>query len=343
MTQSGQANYINHITVVGDESSSMTRHTDAFNQVYDNLIEHLVERSRHHAQETRVTTYLFNSTSGIRCVTYDKDVLREVTMKGRYRPAGMTPLVKATLLSIDDQRLIPQKYGSHAFLTFVITDGQENQGGNGRTLHDRIVTAPANETYAVFVPDQHGVFEAKQYGFPGDNISVWDTTRTAGVENVGATMRAAAETFMEGRTYGIHGYGGVASASAAGLFKVRDFSASEIQAAAVPLTRGSYFFLDVSAKERIDEFVSRETKKPYEPGRSFYQFMKTETIQPSKRIAVELNGDVYTGPGARKVLGLPDGTSVRAKDVRKDGMTVFVESKSYNRNLIPGTRLLQLR
>lgn len=342
MTQSDQANYINHITVVGDESSSMTRHTAAFTQVYDNLIEHLVERSRHHEQETRVTTYLFNSTSGIRCVTYDKDVLREVTMKGRYRPAGMTPLVKATLLSIDDQRLIPQKYGSHAFLTFVLTDGQENQGGNGPLLSQTIRTAPGNETYAVFVPDQHGVFEAKQYGFPADNISVWDTTRTAGIEDVGSVMRAAAETFMEGRTQGIHGYGGVATASAAGLFKVRDFSASEVKAAAVPLTKGSYFFLDVTAKEEIASFVSRETKKPYHVGKCYYEFMKTETIQPTKAIAVELNGEVYTGPGARAVLQLPD-HSVRVRDVRKDGCTIFVESRSYNRHLIPGTRLLVLR
>lgn len=343
MKQFEQANYINHITIVGDESASMTRNAGAFIQVYDNLVEHLVERSRHHDQETRITTYLFNSAQGTRCVTYDKDVLRVPSIKGSYHPSGMTPLVDATMLALRDLRLIPQKYGSHAFLTFVLTDGQENASReSGAVLSGAINSAPDNETYAVFVPDQQSVFEAKRYGFPPGNISVWDTTRTAGIETVGATMRAAAETFMEGRAKGVHGY-----RTGSGLFTLKEFKAADVKGAAVPLTTGSYFFLDVPGKEtdkyRIDEFVGQATGKPYVLGRGYYQFMKPETIQPGKNIAVEVDGQVYQGPGARAVLGLPDDHSVRVRPNQKAGCTIFVQSTSYNRNLVGSTRLLVMR
>ncbi len=347
-----EANYINHITIVGDESASMRGNATAFTKVYDNLVAHLVERSRHHDQETRITTYLFNSSTGTRCVTYDKDVLRVPSIAASYHPAGRTPLVDATMLALSDLRMIPQKYGSHAFLTFVLTDGQENASRvRGDVLSAVINSAPDNETYAVFVPDQHAVFEAKKFGFPAGNISVWDTTRTAGVEDAGATMRAAAETFMTGRARGVHGYRG-----GAGLFTMQDFSVKDVKGAAVPLTAGSYFFLDVpgkaSDKYRIDEFVGKATGKPYVLGRGYYQFMKPETIQPGKGIAVEVvtevpgcppDVQVYTGPQARTVLGLPDGHSVRVRPNQKAGCTIFVQSTSYNRNLVGDTRLLVLR
>lgn len=55
-----------------------------------------------------------------------------------------------------------------------------------------------------------------------------------------------------------------------------------------------------------------------------------------------MNGQVYTGRAARDILGLPD-THVRVKPDHKPGVTIFVQSTSYNRKLIGGTRLLILR
>lgn len=338
------ANFINHITIAGDESWSMTDNAQAFIQVYDNLVAHLGTRSKVHGQETRISTFLFNASLGVRCINYDMDVLRVPSIRGLYHPRGGTPLVDAALQAIEDLRLIPQKYGSHAFLTLVLTDGEENSSRNrGSKLAQAITSAPDNETYAVFVPDQMGVSEAKRFGFPAGNISVWDTTRTTGVEEAGATMRAAADTLMEGRSRGIHGYN--TRSGGASLFKLRDFSATDVTSSVTPLTEGSYFFLDVSTfdKVRIDEFVTRETRKPYILGRSYYQFMKTETIQPQKNIAVLVGGRVYEGPQARAVLGLPTDHSVRVRPDEKPGCTIFVQSTSYNRNLVPGTRLLVLR
>jgi hypothetical protein len=352
------ANYINHIAFAVDSSSSMSKLAASVVKVTDNTTAFLADRSTKHDQETRASLYTFASRGMEKCLFYDKDVLRMPSISGLYRPSGMTALMDATLLAISDLKQTAQLYGEHAFLIYVISDGYENDSrqNDPRHLAGVIDGLPDNWTLAAFAPNAQAAFALKQCGFPKDNVSVWDTTSVAGVEDVGAVMRAATENFMEGRKYGIHGYNVKTAADQAmraaregrpaprgGLFQMRDFSASDVQGAATPLTRGSYFFLPVLFTERIDGFVSRETGKPYQVGRSYYQFMKTETIQPQKAIAVEMGDDVYTGPAARTVLGLPADYSVRVKPDQKPGCTIFVQSTSYNRNLIGGTRVLVLR
>jgi hypothetical protein len=342
------ANYINHIAIVADASSSMGHLKDSVVKVTDNTVAHLADRSKVHDQETRVTFYTFSSQGREDCVYYDKDVLRMPSVEGKYRPSGMTALVDATLLAIEDLKLTAQKYGEHAFLIYVISDGYENHSRKSpRHLAEAIDALPDNWTLAAFAPDQQAVFALKQSGFPKDNVSVWDIHSVAGIEDVGSVMRTATETFMEGRKLGIRGYNSKTEQTAVrgnrGLFQMRDFKPADVAGAAVPMTKGSYFTLDVPQDERIDEFVARNTGKPYILGRSYYQFMKTETIQPQKTIAVELNGQVYSGPAARAVLGLPTDHSVRVRPDQKPGCTIFVQSTSYNRKLIGGTRVLVLR
>jgi hypothetical protein len=349
MTPPAPANYINHIAIVADQSSSMTRHAAALVKVADNATAHLAERSRAHDQETRVTFYTFSSRGRERCLFYDKDVLRMPSVAGLYRPDGMTALIDATLLAISDLRQTAQLYGEHAFLIYVLSDGIENNSSHGpRELSGAIAALPGNWTLAAFAPDQQAVFGLKGCGFPAGNVTVWDTTSTVGVEAVGDVIRASTETFMEGRKHGVHGYN---RGTAGSLFQLRDFSASDVKAAAVALTDGSYFFLDVSNRERIDEFVIRETKKPYSLGGAYYQFTKTVAVQPHKQIAVEVTEaiggrevrSVYSGPGARAILGLPGDSTVRVRPDQKPGCTIFIQSKSYNRVVLPGTRVLIMR
>ena len=339
------ANYINHVAIVADASSSMGSLRDSVVKVTDNTVAFLADRSKHYDQETRATFYTFSDRGCEKCVYYDKDVLRMPSIQGEYRPNGMTALIDATLLAIDDLKLTAQKYGDHSFLIYVISDGYENASrSNPSDLAQVIGALPENWTLAAFAPDQQAVFSLKQCGFPAENVSVWDTSSTVGVEKMGAVINQVTENYMEGRKSGIRGYSSATiSRGGSGLFKMRDFRAADVQGAAVPMTSGSYFTLDVKADERIDEFVARETGKAYVLGRAYYQFMKTETIQPQKAIAVELNGEVYSGPQARAVLGLPADHSVRVRPDQKAGCTIFVQSTSHNRKLIAGTRLLVMR
>lgn len=342
-------NYINHIALVMDASSSMTVHSAAVVKVADNLVAHLAERSRHWDQETRITTYAFSSEhyldgDWVKCLIYDKDVLRVPSIAGQYRAHGNTALMDATALAIDDLALTPEKYGEHAFLIYVLTDGQENKSHliTGGGLKAKIAGLPAHWTLAAFVPDQYGIFEARKYGFPEDNIAVWNTASVTGVEEVGETIRQVSEAFMEGRTRGVRGY----SAPGRGLFRMNAVSAADVKGSLIPLTKGSYEIFESPCDHRIDDFVQAVTRRPYSAGMAYYEFdgklKPSEIIQATKQLAVETGGQLYSGRAARQMLGLPD-YQVRVKPADHPGCTIFVQSTSFNRKILAGQRVLVMR
>lgn len=329
-------NYINHICLVLDESASMTPHGPELVKVVDGQITHLAERTRVNDQETRVTVYTFNSAGTARCLIYDKDVLRVPSIAGLYHPHGLTALIDTTLLAIGDLQLTPEKYGEHSFLIYVLTDGEENQGGVPGALRRKIDDLPGHWTLATFVPNQLGVHYAKQYGFPAANISVWNADSAQGIAEVGEIIRRTSDQFMQNRTKGIRG--------SRSLFQVADVSKANVEQVLPALTKGSYVLANVERDIRIDEF-SHDTFGKYDVGKAYYQFMKTETIQPGKAIAILTpDGEIRMGSvqQAHDLLGLPD-YSLRARPATPAGYTIFVQSTSHNRKLIAGTRLLVLR
>jgi len=329
-------NYINHITFVLDASLSMTPHAKELVKVADSQIAYLAQRSKDLDQETRVTVYTFNYARNINCLIYDKDVLRMPSIAGLYRTSGMTALAKATNLAIADLKLTPEKYGEHAFLIYVLTDGQENDSGlvECRVLPTNISLLPDHWTLAAFVPDQTGVFEAKKFGFPADNIAIWDATNAQGVTEVGETIRKTSETFMQNRTKGIRG--------SRNLFNLNPVTVKDIKSQLVALTVGSYTINPVPFDQRIDDFTKQVTGQPYLPGKSYYQLTKREEIQPQKSIAIMHKGDVYMGDAARQMLGLPS-MHVKVGPGDHPDYTIFVQSTSMNRKLIQGTSLLVMR
>ncbi|RBM12665.1 vWA domain-containing protein [Streptomyces sp. PT12] len=342
---SGIQNYINHVALVLDASSSMSHLSRKVVEVADQQIAYLARRSRELDQETRVTVYVFSDT--VRCVIYDKDVLRMPSLKQLYRVGGMTALLAATLKSQRELAQTAQLYGDHSFLTFVLTDGQENASHRGpeapardprelvRSVAELIETQEDNWTLAVLVPDQMGKREATQCGFPKDNIAIWDATSTQGLEEAGQVIQQATEKFMVGRTKGIRGSRAVFSVGAEAVNK------TTIEAAGLaPVDPSKYQLIQVARDAAIRDWVV-ECGHTYRTGGAFYQLSKSEKIQARKRIAVlEKKTDrVYTGPEARALLGLPD-VEVRVKPDHNDDFTIFVQSTSVNRKLVANTRLL---
>jgi hypothetical protein len=184
-----------------------------------------------------------------------------------------------------------------------------------------------------------GKFEAKKFGFPADNIAVWDATTDAGLTEVGSKIRMATDTFMVNRASGMRGSRSMFSMGADALNRQ---TVQQAQLQVVP--RGSYQLLLVTNRDplTIRDFVEQSGYQ-YRIGSAYYQLSKTETIQKQKDIAVyqRSTGKVYTGVQARALLGLPDMT-VRVKPDHNPDFDVFVQSTSTNRKLIRATQLLLL-
>jgi hypothetical protein len=331
-------NYINHVALVLDGSLSMGAHARSLIAVADGQVKYLAQRSRELDQETRVSVYVFNST--VRCLVYDKDVLRLPSIASLYHPSGMTALADATILSLDDLAMTPEKYGDHAFLVWVLTDGQENKSSpaNRRALPGRLRSLPDNYTVGVLVPDQSGVFEAKGFGFPADNIAVWNPNSAAGMVEAGETIRTATDNFMQARTRGVRS---TRSLFSTGLDAVNE---KTVRSTLTVVPPSGYDIVPVHTKAQIRPYI-QSRGLDYRVGKGFYQLMKTEKIQPGKQIMVREKGSgrVFSGPDARHLLGLPDGVEVRVTPTRNPLYDIFVQSTSVNRNLIPGTEVLVLR
>lgn len=338
MTAPAKANVINHVAFVLDASDSMSGHKKELIRVADAEIQHLAQRSKEMGQETRVSIYTFSYTRNIKCVIFDMDVLRLPSIAELYHPSGMTALAAATLLAVEDLAQTFQKYGDHAFLTYVLTDGMENDSTPivRAELPRRINQLPENWTLAFLVPDRQGVGYATNLGISKDNVAVWSATDySSGMTEVGSVLRNATERFMQGRAQGVRGSRSVFSTDA-----VTVNAATIKQADLKPLVSGSYILIPVPTKVQIRDFVT-QNGFPYVTGRAFYQLSKTEKIQPQKQIAVvdKTTAKVYTGPEARALVGLPDIHVSVKPDYNKD-YDIYVQSTSVNRNLMPGTRLL---
>lgn len=336
-------NIINHVALVLDASTSMASRAADLIRVADSQIAYLARRSQELDQETRVTIYVFADTA--KCLVYDKDVLRLPTIGSLYRANGMTALVDAALLSMSDLAETAQRYGDHSFLIFVLTDGQENRSKNHPTaLQQKLNSLAENWTVATLVPDQLGKREAQQFGFPRDNIAIWDAQSTRGVNEVGETIRRATDNFMVARATGVRGS---RSLFTAGADVVND---KTVKSTLEPLVETRYDTIRVHANRiEIKPFIESRGLD-YQIGKVFYQLARTETkasekVQPGKVILIreKKTGKVFHGPDARKILSLPDTHEVRVRPDENTDYDIFIQSTSVNRKLALDTDVIVMR
>lgn len=328
---------INHVALVLDGSSSMSSHRSSLVKVADEQIKHLALKSEELSQETRVSVYLF--ADKVECLIFDMDVMRLPSIKDLYRADGMTALVDSVVKSQDDLSTTSQLYGDHAFLTFVLTDGMENRSTNTwRVLPKYVSGAAENWTVGFLVPDNQGVAYMERIGVKSDNVATWDTTSAAGIQDSFQTIRSATDSFMTGRATGVRGTRSVFSTGAEAVNR------TTVRSVLKPLASTKYRTGLVNNKIRIDDYC-KSMWNDYSVGSGYYQLSKTEDIQQQKKILVleKATGKVYAGDDGRALLGLPRTGTVRVRPNHNPDYTVFVQSTSLNRNLMPGTQFLYMK
>ncbi|MEU9132450.1 vWA domain-containing protein [Kitasatospora sp. NPDC048540] len=353
---------VNHVSLVVDRSGSMRQHEAQLVRVVDEFVKGLQEESDRLGHETRISLYAFDHE--VQNLVWDMDVKHLPSLQGLYRvDNGATALIEAAVKSVDDLKNIWEGYGEHSFLQVVVTDGEENASGCSetgkmhvrmagsrgaavlRTWMDRIRRAmddlPDHWTSAILVPNSLAKRTAQEYGFPAGNIAIWDADSSEGVEEAIGTVKSAATSFLRGREKGVRG--------TRNLFAMgQDLSTADVSANLDALDTGTYRLVPVDRPLPIRDFVTG-AGHAYRTGCAFYELSKREKIQASKQLAVaekdpatgRMTGRVFSGPAARRLLGLPAAeTTVKPGD--NPAFTVFVQSTSVNRKLVPGTELLVL-
>ncbi|WP_406207721.1 VWA domain-containing protein [Kitasatospora sp. NBC_01560] len=353
---------VNHVSLVVDNSGSMRQHEAQLVRVVDEFVKGLQEESDRLGHETRISLYSFDHE--VQNLVWDMDVKHLPSLRGLYRVAnGATALIEAAVKSIDDLKNIWEGYGEHSFLQVVVTDGEENASGCSESgqMHTRMGGSrgaavlgkwlgriqgamddlPDHWTSAILVPNSLAKRTAQEYGFPAGNIAIWDADSTQGVEEAIGTVKSAATSFLRGREQGVRG--------TKNLFAMgQDLNTADVKANLDALDTGKYILIPVDEQTPIREFVT-SAGHAYKTGCAFYELSKREKIQGSKQLAVaekdpatgRTTGRVFSGPAARRLLGLPVAEAI-VKPGDNPSYTVFVQSTSVNRKLVPGTKLLVL-
>lgn len=327
-------NYINHIALVLDASSSMRSLADDVVKVADEQIRHLARLSQDMNQETRVSVYAF--ADDVKCLVFDKDVLRLPSIRSLYKVYGNTALIDATMQSIGDLQKTAQMYGDHSFLVYVLTDGAENASRKFSfvQLRSELKKLPDNWTMACFVPSKLGQRNAINHGFSTKNTSIWSTDEQ-GLKDVGSVLRRTTDQYYTLRSQGIKG--------TRRLFNLDVTDLMQKLKSLDKLHFGQYRVLPVQQETAIAPFIENTLNRPYKLGEAFYQLTKPEKVQAGKQVIIRKRKthEVFTGGGVRQVLGLPD-YEVKVDPVSTPEYDIFVQSTSVNRKLMPGTDVVVL-
>ena len=105
---------------------------------------------------------------------------------------------------------------------------------------------------------------------------------------------------------------------------------------------GRFQVMEVDNDCPIKAFV-QENEMTFQKGRGFYEFKKRVIIQEYKEIILQdkITGDFYSGSEARDIVGIPEGrVTLSPKQADLDKYHIFIQSTSYNRKLLAGTRFL---
>lgn len=323
----------NHVAFVLDVSGSMDGLMDQVQKVFQKQIDYLRKSSLAFEQETRVSVYTFSND--VSCLISDVDVARPMELD-KLRAGGSTALLDACGLSIDDLMELPQKYGDHSFIIYLLTDGEENRSRNftAASFKNKLKSLPENFSICALAPDINSVRLLKNYGIPEGNIDKWDTTER-GIEEVGEKIEKTMHNFYTGRQSGVRSM----STAFSDLNKV---TVADVKQVAKEVKNVKVVINEGVQAIYIKPLIEDKLGQKYVTGTAYYELVKRETIQEDKKIAIQdkKTGKVYVGYDARVILNLPTTGAVKVDPVQSSKWNVYVQSNSVNRNIIPKQRVL---
>lgn len=328
---------VNHFIVCLDRSGSMAsiakKAVDAFNQ----NVRAIKDGAQQSGQASTVTLVTFGGDIRTHFECEAVANLRSYDYS-EYKPTGGTPLFDAVAQAITKMKS-RLDYGDKevSYVVLVVTDGEENESRiTPREFTAKLMEAQNTDrwSFAFLLPPGSTRSFCAKYGVPEGNVREWEAT-AKGVVEAAKAVDAGIGSYFTLRTAG--------AKSTRGFFTTDLSNVSETMIREkLTDVRGKVKLISVNRVEMIRPFVEKELGVSYVQGRALYQLTKEEKVQHHKQVMLRhrIDGAVYGGADARKLLGLPDGLDVKVKPGDHANWDVFVQSTSVNRKLVPGTTLL---
>lgn len=328
-----------YFSVIRDHSSSMYSLVKPAMVDFNALITATAAASKANNIETIASVYECTSSvyTSESCVVKPTNI-EKVAPLSSYRAAGCTPLFRTVIKAINDLKQVPDYDDPEVtFLVMATTDGEDTDGGVEEMMRlIKELQATDRWTFVFRVPRGAARGLANRGVEPG-NILEWDQT-SRGVEQSSAVSASAVSSFYSDRATGVRStrtfYTSAAALTEADVSKLGDISA-EVQ------------LFPVSAAEagtQIRDFVeSRLNGAPMLKGAAFYQLVKTEDkVQDYKLVAIrdKDTGQIFCGPEARDLIGLPRVGDVRVRPDTAGKWQIFIQSTSVNRKVSANTQLM---
>lgn len=325
-----------YMVVIRDHSGSMHSLREPAKRDFNGLIGSTKKAAEAHDINTVVSVY--ECGGGIRrAVTLTP--VQQVQLLQNYNASGGTPLFESVLQAIDHLRQVPDYNDPEVtFIVAATTDGQSTDQHRAAEMMRQIREHQATDrwTFVFRVPRGYARDLVKLGVEPG-NVLEWDQTER-GFATAAAQNDQAVSDFFQARSTGQKStrtfYTSVANITEADVKKLGDIS-SEVQ------------LFPVASKEegaQIRDFVeARLNGSSMLKGAAFYQLVKTEDkIQDYKLIAIrdKETGQIFCGPEARDLIGLPRYGDARVRPDTAGKWQVFVQSTSVNRKVNANTSLL---
>lgn len=332
------------IALIRDHSGSMRPIAKAAARDYNATIASVRAASEATGQATSVSVLElgYGNTSSVRCVIDSQPVGALTPIReSDYTTNGGTPLWDAVGAAIDNLQRHPLASDpSTAFLVSLTTDGQEmhsvrHTASSIQRLMSSLI-ATDRWTFVFRVP-RADVRALVRLGIPEGNILPWDQTER-GVADAQAATTQAFTDYMSGRATGMKSttkfFANMADVTLSDVKAVCTNIGSEVQL--LPVDAGDH---DVQIRDFVEGRLGTKMLK----GAAFYQLTKTEPkVQDYKVIAVQSKqtGEVYAGPAARQMAGLPQYGDCRVAPDDLGDWSVFIQSTSVNRKVVAGTTVL---
>lgn len=329
----------NYIGFVNDHSGSMSMHRNAAIRDYNTNIAAVKDAASREMLDTVVSVvgvgYPRGEDTTRQVVISNPHVLKPVS---QWAVDGGTPLYDGIADMINLFKSLPDyKKEDVSFLVMVTTDGDErhshtyNKASLARLIEE--VSRDGRWTFVLRVPKNAEMHKIEGLGIPTDNIQFWDTTSREGLTQSTVQTTQAMDGYFAARSTGVRASSSFYSdASKVDISALTDIS-KETSLYVVPATDMGIEIRDFILKHRME----------YLKGSAFYQLTKTEAkVSHTKLIAIRARntGKVFSGPEARKMIGLPTDRNARLHPGDHKDYDIFIQSESVNRKLVAGTGVL---